>query len=348
MRIGVMGCVALFACGGEEREEPTTASISVGPTDDGIDEDSGAGPTGADDAPDDDADDESGDKLDVGAGTGMNSGGDDMLTCQKVDLLFVIDGSGSMADEQNSLISAFPGFIDTMRTQLDQNVGYNIGVIRTDPNDISCVPNRYGVLVTRNYTAGSSNDTCTPYASGFRYMTQDDNLNEKFPCAAMVGVGGDGDERPMQSIIGALSSPNIDAGECNEGFLRDDALLVLVIITDEEDDHETEKEACGMTPSPGSDGEPEDWFDAIVAAKGGIEGNIVVLSLVGPGAPDPCPPLDKCNGGIDGAEQTPRLIAFTWMFTHGHVGPVCGDYDPFFQDAVADIVQACEDFEPPG
>ena len=292
-------------------------------------------------------DGDSGDKLDLGGG--MNTGGDiPTQSCKKVDLLFVIDSSGSMEDEQSNLVSSFPSFIDTVRTELAETDGYNIGVVRTDNNDISCVANRYGSLVVRNFAAGSSMNTCTPYASGLRYMTQDDDLYSKFACAARVGIGGDGDERPAQALVAALSSPNIDVGDCNEGFLRDDALLIIVIITDEEDDHETDAQACNSMPLPGSDGDPPQWFDAVVAAKGGIESNVVVLSLVGPEGADACPPLDKCNDGVTGAEPAPRLIEFTQMFTHGFVGQVCGDYEPFFQEAVATIKSACDEFTPPG
>ncbi|MFO0636504.1 MAG: hypothetical protein U0168_27050 [Nannocystaceae bacterium] len=337
------------ACPADEREDQGSASVSytVGSAVTTVAGEDTAGQTSESTAAMTTAETSAGDKLDVGGGTGNNDSGDNMLSCKKVDLIFVVDGSGSMADEQANLLAAFPGFIETMQSQLAGTEGFNVGVIRTDPNDISCVPGRYGVLVTRNFAAGSSNDTCTPYASGMRYMTQQDNLAEKFSCAARVGVGGDGDEQPMQSLIAALTPPNIDAGECNEGFLRDDALLVIVLITDEEDDHETMDESCGNEPGMGSQGDPEDWFDAIVAVKGGIETNIVVLSLVGPSV-DPCPALDKCNGGVDGAEAAPRLVDFTWMFTHGHVGPVCGQYDGFFEEAVQDIVDACEDFVPPG
>jgi hypothetical protein len=340
----------LVACAAEDRPEQTSSTnpgtLTVGPTTDPLPTSTDP-ETSIDAGPDDDDDDETGDKLDVGAGTGMMTAGDDVTGCTKVDLIFVVDGSGSMADEQNNLLSAFPGFIDTMRTQLADADSYNVGVIRTDGNDISCVPGRQGVLVTRNFAAGSSMATCTPYASGLRFMTQADDLSEKFACAARVGIGGDGDEAPLGSLIAALTPPNTDAGECNEGFLRDDALLVVVSITDEEDDHETEDEACGNEPGMGSPGEPEDWFEAIVAAKGGVEQNIVVLSLIGPSV-DPCPELDKCNGGIDGAEPSVRIANFTWMFSHGHVGPVCGDYDPFFAEAVADIQTACDEFIPPG
>lgn len=348
------GSIALFgvtvACGGEQRQDdpPTTGTLTQAttmstttPADTG-----GDSSTSSSGGAEVESGQETSTKLDVGMATEMNTGGDDLLGCKKVDIIFVVDGSGSMADEQTNLLSAFPQFISTMQSELDDAEGFNVGVVRTDGNDISCVPGRPGVLVTRNFAAGSSMDTCTPYASGLRYMTQQDDLDEKFTCAARVGIGGDGDEQPMASVIAALTSPNIDAGECNEGFLRDDALLVIVIITDEEDDHETEEEACGNEPGMGSPGDPEDWFDAIVATKGGIESNIVVLSLIGPSV-DPCPDLDKCNGGTDGAEPAIRIANFTWLFTHGHIGPVCGDYAPFFQDAVADIKEACEMFEPP-
>lgn len=291
---------------------------------------------------------DTGDKLDVGAGTGMMEGGDTTV-CQKVDMLFVVDDSGSMEDEQDNLTMAFPAFIGTIQTELDAAVGYNIGVIRTDANDISCVAGRAGVLVTRNFLAASSNMTCTPYASGYRYMTEADDLVSKFSCAAKVGIGGSGDEKPIESIIAALTPPNTDAGECNENFLRDDALLVIVLITDEEDDHESDMGGeCEMTPGLGSAGDPPDWYEDIVAIKGGIETNIVMLSLVGVTEGTPCPALDKCNGGVTGAEPSPRLVELTQMFTHGHVGRVCGQYDPFFEEAVADIKAACEDFIPPG
>ncbi|MCA9690839.1 MAG: hypothetical protein KC636_14625, partial [Myxococcales bacterium] len=36
--------------------------------------------------------------------------------CKKVDLLFVIDNSGSMEDEQVNLINSFPGFINQIQT----------------------------------------------------------------------------------------------------------------------------------------------------------------------------------------------------------------------------------------
>ncbi len=297
-------------------------------------------------------DDTSEPKLDANGGTMGDNGidtGDD--GCTKVDLLFVIDNSGSMADEQANLIASFPGFISAMQQELAETDGYHVGVVTSDTYifDLGCSPLEVGNLVGRTGGTDSSNGVCTPYASGLNYMTEQDDLADKFSCAAQVGSGGDGDEHPMEAMLTALSSPLIDAGSCNEGFLRDDALLVVVIITDEEDDHETQAEACDMTALPGSPGEPATWFDDLVEVKG-EEGNVVVLSLVGPDAEagNMCPALDKCNGGIVGAEVADRILEFTRMFTFGFIGPVCDDFGPIFAESIAVIATACEEFNPIG
>jgi hypothetical protein len=55
------------------------------------------------------------------------------------------------------------------------------------------------------------------------------------------------------------------SGGCNDGFLRKDALLAVVVLDGEQDN---------LTP-----GTPQDWYDAVVAAKGGNEEAIVTLVL---------------------------------------------------------------------
>jgi hypothetical protein len=101
-------------------------------------------------------------------------------------------------------------------------------------------------------------------------------------------------------------------------------------------------------PQPGSSGDPPGWYQGLVSVKGGNESAIVVLSLAGPEGADACPELQKCDGGIDGAELTSRINEFTEMFTYGFVGPVCEPYGPFFADAISHIKSACDDFTPVG
>jgi hypothetical protein len=266
--------------------------------------------------------------------------------CKKVDLLFVIDNSGSMADEQINLVNSFPDFVSAMQTQLVNTESYHVGVVTSDDNDFNGAGcQTYGALVTRTGGANSSNKTCAPYAGGKSWMSEEDDLQAKFACAGQVGTGGSGNEQPMRTMLQAVSPAMNAPDACNDGFIRDDALLIVVLITDEEDDHEVQ--ACQQSPQPGSPGEPDDWFDGLVAVKG-IESNIVVLSLIGPVEPK-CPALDKCNGGITGAEVSPRIVEFTEKFTNGRIGQICApSYKEFFLDAISLIDSACNNFIPPG
>lgn len=260
--------------------------------------------------------------------------------CGKVDFLFVIDNSGSMSEEQVALVASFPGFIAAIQSTLESVEEYNVGVITTDAYFANtAVPGCavLGGLVTRTGGFSSSNMACGPYDAGNAYMTQDDDLDVAFSCAAQVGIEGDGYELPMQALIIATDpdDPLADPGACNEGFIRDDALLVIVIITDE-NDGPTDPEGA---PSPGT---AMDWYDAVVANKDDIPENVVVVSLVN-SAGGPCPPFDPVYDGV-------HIVEFTEMFgKNGLVGGICElDYSPVFTDAVAIIDTACENFMPPG
>ena len=246
--------------------------------------------------------------------------------CAKVDLLFVIDNSSSMKNEQDNLVASFPGFVDSMLQQLANTASYHVGVVSTDSYDHNDDPcdNVLGGLITRTGGTNSSKQTCGPYASGKRFMSEADDLGARFACAAQVGTAGDSDEKPLEAAIRALGPVLNGPGECNDGFLRKDALLVLVIITDEEEE--------------GSNGDPQSWYDSLTLIKGDIETNMVVLSLVGPENP-------ACEGA---AEVAHRIIEFTEKFTYGTIGQICADsYNLFFSDAIAVISEACDNFTPP-
>lgn len=267
--------------------------------------------------------------------------------CKKVDLLFVIDNSGSMADEQINLVNSFPDFVSEMQAKLGNTESYHVGVVTSDNNPFNGAGcNIYGGLVNRTGGVNSSNQVCGPYAGGKNWMSEADDLATKFACAGQVGTGGSGNEQPMYAMLQAVQPQNQAPGACNDGFIRPDALLVVVIIADEEDDHEVD--GCQQLPQSGSPGDPATWYTGLTVAKNSVESNIVVLSLVGPIA-QPCPALDKCQGGIDGAEVATRIVQFTEMFTNGSVGQICApSYKQFFSDAISLIDEACENFIPPG
>lgn len=338
-KLGWSGAILVaVACGEPESLPPAPVQTSAAEPDTNTDTDSAVPDPG----------DGSGGTTGLGAD---GESGDVVPGCDKVDLLFVIDNSGSMADEQTNLVQSFPGFIDSITSQLAGADSYHVGVVTTDvyTYDLTCLPQASGNLVQRTGGPNSSSGQCGPYEAGGAYMTELDDLPTAFSCAAAVGVGGDGNERPMDAMLTALSDQQRQPGACNEGFLRDDALLVVVVITDEEDDDETAERACAQLPQSGSQGGPTTWFSDLVAVKDREE-SIVVLSLVGPDAEfgELCAPLDKCNGGIAGAEQADRILAFTRMFTFGFIGRVCDDYGPAFDESIAVIKDACDTFIPVG
>ncbi|MEM7153216.1 MAG: hypothetical protein AAF799_10250 [Myxococcota bacterium] len=244
--------------------------------------------------------------------------------CGEVDFLFVIDNSGSMGDEQANLVANFPAFIDGIQNSLEDVESYHVGVVTTDAysdNIAGC--RQLSSLVVQTGGSSSSNAMCGPYFEGNNYMTEMDDLATAFSCAAQIGTSGDATERAMQAVVETVTGVEADPGECNFGFLREEALLVIVIITDE--------------PDNTSLGTPMTWFDDVVAAKAGISENIVVLSLVNT-------PGGACPGG-----DANNMAAFTMMFgDNDFMADICApDFMPVFNEAIGVIDVACENFIPP-
>jgi hypothetical protein len=303
--------------------------------------------------------------------TSAGEGGPGM-GCDKVDFLFVIDNSLSMGDEQANLVASFPSFIQTIQTDVVEN--WRVILIDTDGEDkwdeelAECHDSKCdgeapdepcGVITPQDlWTCGNlpTPDACDAQlgagndhddseqrvscgiADGKRWFddTQPD-VDGTFDCVANL-YEGNSPEMTMQGMLTALQPPMQQAGGCNEGFLRDDAVLVVTFITDEED-------------SPGDSlGDPISWRNDLLAVKNGNETAIVVLGLVGdttlPGAV--CPP-DSMPGST-GGEYSPRLISFVESFgTRGLWGSVCEpSYGAFFEQAVALIDTACDEYEPEG
>lgn len=303
-------------------------------------------------------------KLDVGsAETGVETGGQEM-GCRKVDFLFIVDNSGSMGDEQQSLIASFPGFISAIQDNLKEAQDYHIMVIDTDAwlfkqcdalicplfantcpvagLDYMCgtppleCEDVLGAGVVHPRGLQASGKDCM-FSSGGRYMdVSEPDLEATFACAAQVGTGSTDDpEKPMQAMVAAVA-PTGAAHDCNLGFLRQDAILVVTIITDEDDNF-----------GDGSAGTPEGWKASLVAAKKGDEEALVVLGLYG----DNDQPNAVCGPLVDesGAEPSPRIRQFVDSFgDHGISGSICApSYDAFFAEAVGLIKTTCDDFIPP-
>lgn len=339
----------LAACAGND-----SADTSIFGDDEGI---SGSSSSTDDEGISTTPDDE-GTKLDMptdesGMTTATAEGGEEP-SCAAIDFLFVIDNSGSMGDNQQALIASFPGFIAKIQETIAAVDSYHIMVVDTDAywNDctVECAffpgmcqfgdvnacdgaPTVCDEMLGGgvNFPVGSdaSNQYCD-LTGGQRYITPQEpfaSLPQKFTCIASVGTDGDSDEKPLQALTAAVSPEFQGPGGCNTGFLRDDAVLVLTIITDEED---------------GSLGTPAGLYQNIVAQKGGHPENVVVLGLINDG---------ELPGAICPLEATaPRIVEFMNFFPNSVRGSICSldSYVEFFEAAVDQINTACDEYVPIG
>jgi hypothetical protein len=292
-----------------------------------------------------------------GSGGESSTGFTPNLNCMHVDFLFVIDNSVSMQDEQENLVNAVPGFVESMQTALPTVQSFRVGVVDSDsypgigtvenpldgcPEGTDCTVCDYqlGALLSKPLSAEDPMATCD-YSSGQPFMDgESDTFATEFQCAAIVGTEGNPVEQQIGAMVQAVSPDLNGDGACNAGFVRDSALLVVMLISDEEDDYN-----AAPAPQGGSMGEPADWYQALVDAKDGKESNVVALGLIGgsPRFPD-CPELGP---NLEGAEQTSRLQQFYDMFETSFTGSVCADtYATFFQDALDAVSQGCMNFIP--
>lgn len=252
--------------------------------------------------------------------------------CPNVDVLFVIDNSGSMADKQARLAASFPGFASAIASRLPSAKTVHVGVVTTSAY-YGAAPQ--ACLVRTTSGPSSTQATClttTSFLDG-----HDASFAPSFACIAKVGAGGDDDEKPIRGLLGALDPANNAPGGCNAGFGRPDAILVAVLISDEDDVKESDCDPSLGTGTCGSGGTPDEWAAKLVALRGGHPENVVVLSLLAP------------SGASCANAPTVNLAAFTHRFgARGAISDVCApSYDGFFAASLPLLDQACTDFVPP-
>ncbi|MFM2152538.1 MAG: hypothetical protein RL199_973 [Pseudomonadota bacterium] len=139
----------------------------------------------------------------------------DQNTRPKTDVLLVVDNSGSMKEEQTLLGDNAQKFLDTA-AQL--NSDFHVAVVTTDMSD----KNESG----RFQTHGGAPKVVVngPTASASLKST-----------VQGLGIGGSFDEQGLAAMVAALSVPLIKDPQTNAGFLRTDAKLAVVVVSDEED-----------------------------------------------------------------------------------------------------------------
>lgn len=172
--------------------------------------------------------------------------------------------------------------------------------------------------------SGLTDEKC-PGSPAMRWTNR---LNRPFTqgiqCLARVGEGGN----PQEEILGAMQrSAEMSApGGCNDGFVREDAVLLVVFMSN------------GKQGS--SQWNVESVRDALEATQGDNASTVVMVGLFGDG--DAASPV--CDEAQ--AELAPQLRALVDAYgSRGLACSICaGDYDACLADVVPLVALACEDF----
>jgi hypothetical protein len=224
-------------------------------------------------------------------------------TAGKVDIVFVVDNSGSMQQEQANLAYNFPLFMQELANL--QIADFRIAVVNTDLGAGAMTANTQCAPTTPGGDRGlfchvrgmDFCQRCGVDTSQGRFLRAvpinfQGSLPQVFSCVAMIGAAGCSFQHPL----GALTKALVQAE--NGSFLRPDAYLAFVIITDGDD--------CTAPPDSTLFAQPianQDW-----SLRCALEGHVCAGSH--PTGTQPVNfALTECQTASDGAlVPVPQLV----------------------------------------
>jgi hypothetical protein len=166
-------------------------------------------------------------------------------SCTKIDFVFVVDNSGSMSEEQANLGTNFPRFVDAIeafRARNGQALDYRIAVTTSGISHTITIPPQQvpgfpiplpGQTIDERGEDGAFQQKGACNMSRRWLQKGDSNVAQSFACVAKVGTNGPSFEMPLEGAKRAVVERVADG--TNAGFLRDDALLAVIFLTDEDD-----------------------------------------------------------------------------------------------------------------
>lgn len=212
-----------------------------------------------------------------------------------VDILWVVDDSGSMVNERRRLVNNFNRFVqELIALRVDFQMGV-ISIVSTDGGRLRGSPR-----IITNQTV---------------------NARQVFEANTTFPPGRSRWEQGLRMAEFALSPPNISAGGTNAGFLRPNAALAVIVVTNEDDS---------------SFGTPEYFGRRLRALKGKGNENLLSFSVIGGPVPNGCVPPGEV--GLYGSLAEPSF-RYTEVATRtgGIVGSIC---DASFEQTLIRIAQA--------
>ncbi|MCU1276649.1 MAG: hypothetical protein JWM53_195, partial [bacterium] len=171
---------------------------------------------------------------------------------RNVDILVMIDNSPGTSPKIAELRNRFPALLQRLGdfAANGQPASYHIGVVDSDLgagpftlNQGQCHPDGDGGLLRVGPGPGASGPAVCAgltLGNGERFIDYDSgsgatniggfNVADAFSCISQVGTAGCGFEAPLEAVYRVLTTPSV-----NPGFLRDDSLIAVLWMTDEDD-----------------------------------------------------------------------------------------------------------------
>jgi len=259
----------------------------------------------------------------------------------KIDILFVIDNSGSMADEQAILAQSFEEFIKKFT---DKKLDFQVGVISTDHvSDASWWSTsnpRYADF------ANAGPGSLLGYQTNERILRADsENIVAKFVQNSTLGIIGSGAEAGVKAATTALSTTMLGAGGWNEGFVRDEAMLAVVFVSDED-----EGVLTGSTAAQkryyirGNATAAASRREAFVSRLGELKSDVSLLSINAVVAPTQaeCPSVWVNDDSLLSTGDFYMDIANEYG---GKIIPICRDFSGPIIELGADLVKLLSRFK---
>jgi hypothetical protein len=162
------------------------------------------------------------------------------------DILFVIDNSKSMYEEQAKVVAQLQTFVDVLSSGAVEN-DFQVGVITTavTKNTHECdetepTLTRYDDESGRLQQGKDIEGNVLDPSSDKIIRADDPDLVSKFGALVSQGIEGSGQEMGFEAMRRALSPPVLETPpdatpSGNAGFLRPGSRLLVVIVSDEDD-----------------------------------------------------------------------------------------------------------------
>ncbi|MBK7857587.1 MAG: choice-of-anchor D domain-containing protein [Archangiaceae bacterium] len=218
----------------------------------------------------------------VGDNAGLNTDVFSQDPRPKADILWVIDSSCSMRDEQLYLSQNFAATITYANSAVPGGIDYQMGVIDSDPN-----------TATGGHLRG---DPLNPKV--LRFNTP--NVEPLFRAKVQVGTAGSGNEHFADVAVRALTAPLVNTD--NAGFLRPDAVLAVIAVTDAGDQSQLPTSVL---------------MGLLRNIKGASKPNLFSYNVIGPFTPS-VPPGCEYDDYVDTTLHNDLVTAF-----NGKTGQIC-------------------------